>query len=509
MRIPCCLDSLSKIILVGVISCSALFNIARFGLCCRLVLQRSVAGALLLTLSLPFSAAARTPRRPPNIVLIFCDDLAYADVGCFGAKNVRTPNIDRLARAGTRFTSFYVSQPVCSASRASLLTGCYANRIGIHGALSPNSKIAMNTNEWTLARSLKAAGYATAMFGKWHLGQRAPHLPTAYGFDEYFGLPYSNDMWPNHPEAMPGAYPPLPLIEGREVIELMPDQRLLTRRYTERAVAFVRNNADRPFFLYLAHSMPHVPLFASSDFAGRSPHGLFADVIEELDWSVGQVLSAVHDAKLEKDTWVIFTSDNGPWLSYGDHAGSAGKYREGKGTVFEGGVRVPCIMSWPGKIPEGRECATPMMTIDLYPTIACRANAPMGPLVIDGRDAWSVVSAKVGAKSAHSEYLFYYNTGELQAMRSGRWKLLFPHKSRTLAGRDGGRGGNPAKYEELKVGLELYDLESDPSETRNVASQRADVVTRLQAATQRRRLELGDSLTGIAGTGIRPPARVE
>ena len=303
----------------------------------------------------------------PNLVVIFCDDLGYGDIGCFGARGIRTPSIDSLARAGTRFTSFYVAQPVCSASRAALMTGCYPNRIGIHGALGPSAKTGLSTNEWTLARMLKSRGYATALFGKWHLGRPEPFLPTHHGFDEYLGLPYSNDMWPNHPTAKPGDYPPLPLIEGDRVIETMPDQRFLTRRYTERAVSFIDRHHGEPFFLYLAHSMPHVPLFVSPEFEGHSQGGLYGDVIEEIDWSVGRILEALKRHGLVEQTWIIFTSDNGPWHAYGNHAGSAGPLREGKASVFEGGVRVPCVMSWPGHIPEGRTCAEPLMTIESRP----------------------------------------------------------------------------------------------------------------------------------------------
>jgi arylsulfatase len=455
----------------------------------------------------PAHAADKSPRLP-NIVLIYADDLGYGDLGCYGAKDYRTPNLDRLASQGTRFTSFYVSQPVCSASRASLLTGCYANRIGIHGALGPRSKVGISEREVTLGQLLKARGYATAIVGKWHLGDAPQFLPPRHGFDEYLGLPYSNDMWPKNPSAKPGTYPPLPLIDGERAIEEMPDQRTLTTRYTERAVSFVERHKDRPFFLYLAHSMPHVPLFVSEKFAGKTRRGLFGDVIAEIDWSVGEVLKALKRAGLEKNTWVIFTSDNGPWLSYGEHAGSAGRFREGKGTVFEGGVRVPCLMRWPGRIPRGRTSDTPFMTIDLFPTIARLVGAELPAHKIDGLDVWPIIIGQRGATNPHAAYFFYYNQGELQALRSGDWKLHLPHTSRTLGGKPGGKGGEPTAYQPLKVGLELYDLKRDPSETTNVAEQQPEVVKRLLALAEEARADLGDALTKRNGAGVREPGRI-
>src|SRR5829696_758904 len=316
--------------------------------------------------------AADTPRLP-NVVIVFTDDQGYGDLGCYGAKGFETPNIDRLARDGVRFTDFHVSQPVCSASRCSLLTGCYANRLGIHGALGPNARHGIHANETTVAEVCKSKGYATGMVGKWHLGHHPQFLPTRHGFDSYLGLPYSNDMWPHHPEAKKGTYPPLPLFENEKVVDddvSREDQAKLTAEYTERAVKFIADNKAKPFFLYVAHSMPHVPLFAGEAFRGKSKQGLYGDVIQEIDWSGGQILKALDDHKLADNTLVIFTCDNGPWLSYGNHAGSSGGFREGKGTVWEGGVRVPFIARWPGKIPADSECRIPAMTIDILPTVA-------------------------------------------------------------------------------------------------------------------------------------------
>jgi len=463
--------------------------------------------AALLVLGLAPSFRLTAAERP-NIVLIFCDDLAYADIGPFGAQGYRTPHLDRLARQGTKFTSFYTAQPVCSAARASILTGCYANRIGIHGALGPFSKNGLHAGETTLAEVLKARDYATAIVGKWHLGRAPQFLPTRHGFDRYFGLPYSNDMWPMHPEAPKGTYPPLPLIQDEEVIQEMPDQRQLTTQYTAQAVRFIEENRSRPFFLYLAHSMPHVPLFVSDKFAGKTRRGLFGDVVSEIDWSVGRVLDTLRRLKLEENTWVIFTSDNGPWLSYGDHAGSAGPFREGKGTVFEGGVREPCLMRWPGKIPAGKVSDTPLMTIDLLPTVAGRVGAALPDWKIDGRDVWPILAGQPGATNPHPAYYFYYNVGELQALRSGEWKLMLPHTSRTVGSQPKATGGTPVRYSPLPVGLELFNLRNDPGETRNVAAEHPEVLTRLLALAEDARQDLGDSLTRRKGPGTRPAGMI-
>src|SRR4051812_2529594 len=379
-------------------------------------------GTFALVASLLATAPLHAASRPPNVVIIFADDQGYADVGSFGATGFATPNLDRLAREGRRFTNFHVAQPVCSASRAALLTGCYPNRIGIHGALGPGARHGIADGEITLAEMLKQKGYATGMAGKWHLGHHPRFLPVHHGFDEYLGLPYSNDMWPHHPEAKPGAYPPLPLIEGETIIDddVSPeDQRRLTTRYSERAVSFIERHKDGPFFFYLAHSMPHVPLAVSDKFLGKSERGLYGDVIMEIDWSVGEVLKALEDHDLERDTLVVFTSDNGPWLSYGEHAGSAGPLREGKGTCWEGGVRVPCIMRLPGRIPAGTASDAMLMTIDVAPTIARLVGAKLPGHAIDGLDVWPLLAGRPGARNPHDAYLFYYGQDELQAVVSG------------------------------------------------------------------------------------------
>ncbi len=451
-------------------------------------------------------AALQAQAAPPNVVIIFTDDQGYADVGSFGAKGFVTPHLDRLAREGIRFTDFHAAQAVCSASRAALLTGCYPNRLGIHGALGPKDRRGLNPDETTLAEVLKTRGYATGMVGKWHLGNRPEFFPTQQGFDEWFGLPYSHDMWPGHPET-PKMYDPLPLYDGGKVVNpalTYADLEQLTTRYTERAVSFIEKHKDAPFFLYLAHNLPHVPLAVSEKFRGKSERGLYGDVIMELDWSVGEILATLARLKLDEKTLVIFTSDNGPWLSFGDHAGSAAPLREGKGTSWEGGHREPFIARWPGRIPAGAECREPAMTIDLLPTIAGLAGAALPEKKIDGLDIWPLLSGEAGAKSPHDAFYFYYGVNELQAVRSGPWKLVLPHTYRTLGGRPGGTGGIPVKYEAAKTALALYDLKEDVSETTDVAADHPEVVSRLQVLAESARADLGDALVKRAGAGTRP-----
>lgn len=450
------------------------------------------------------AAIASSPKRP-NVVLVFADDLGYGDLGCYGAAGYQTPNLDRLAKEGIRFTDFYVAQAVCSASRAALLTGCYSNRVGILGALGPKARHGIHDQETTLAEVLKGCGYATAIYGKWHLGHHPQFLPTRHGFDEYFGLPYSNDMWPKHPETK--AFPDLPLIEGQQTIELNPDQSQLTTWYAEHAVDFIERHRGQPFFVYLAHSMPHVPLFVSDKYRGKTKRGLFGDVIEEIDWSVGRILETLKRLDLDERTLVIFASDNGPWLSYGDHAGSAGPLREGKGTSFDGGVREPCLMRWPGAIPPGAICREPAMTIDILPTLAALAGASLpADRIIDGADIWPLVSGQADAKSPHDALYFYWG-GELQAVRSGRWKLHFPHAYRSLPN-GGGHGGKPTKYEQRRIELSLFDLVSDPGESTDVAPQHPEVVKRLQALAERARQDLGDTGTRRPGKNVRPAGQL-
>jgi arylsulfatase len=458
--------------------------------------------------------------RLPNVIIIFTDDQGYADVGCYGAEGFTTPNLDQMAEDGMRFTSFYVSQAVCSASRASLLTGCYAERVGIRGALMPWSENGLHPDEETIAELLKKNGYATAIFGKWHLGHNKEFLPLQNGFDEYFGLPYSNDMWPvdysGRPltEEDPGEepeklfYPILPLIEGNEkVTEILTldDQDTLTTQYTERAVRFIDRNKDRPFFLYVPHSMAHVPLGVSEKFKGMSKQGMYGDVIMEIDWSVGEILKALGRYDLEEDTLVIFASDNGPWLNFGNHAGSAYPLREAKMTAWEGGVRVPCIMRWPGRIPAGAICDNIAATIDILPTLAAIVGAPLPKNLIDGVNILPLMDAREDA-DPRDQFFFYYG-GALRAVRKGRWKLYFPHGFNSYSGVVPGADGYPGPYNFAQTGSELYDLERDVGETLDVVAQHPDIVKELQALAEKARDDLGDSLTGRIGKNVRAGGR--
>lgn len=448
--------------------------------------------------------------RPPNVVLIFIDDMGYADIGPFGGPSGETPQLDRLAREGMRFTDFVVSSAVCSASRAALLTGCYHRRVGIDGALGPQAEHGIADREVTIAEICKQKEYATAIFGKWHLGHHPRFLPLRHGFDEYLGLPYSNDMWPRHPTAG-DRFPPLPLIEGERVVDAdvsSEDQRMLTTRYTERAVAFIERNRERPFFLYLPHTMVHVPLAVSGSFDGKSQRGLFGDVVMEVDWSVGQILDTLRRLELAENTLVIFTSDNGPWLSYGDHAGSAGPLREGKGTSFEGGIRVPTLMWWPGKIAAGSTCDELAATIDVLPTVAALVGARLPEHKIDGKDLRPLMFGEPDVRSPHEAIPCYYENGQLQAVRDRRWKLHFPHKYRKLATEARAKGGQPVDYVDARIGLELFDLKNDIGEKTNVADEFPDVVAQLEKHADQVRRELGDTLTAQSGDGIRPATRL-
>ncbi len=452
---------------------------------------------LLLT---PSGQAA--PTATPNVVFIYADDLGYGDLACYGQKKWKTPHLDQLAKDGVRFTDFYVAQAVCSASRTALLTGCYPNRVGIFGALGPASKNGIHRQETLISDLLQLRGYATACFGKWHLGHHPEFLPTRHGFDVYFGLPYSNDMWPKHPTAK---FPDLPLIDGEKIIEYNPDQTKLTTQYTERAVDFIAKNKARPFFLYVAQSMPHVPLFVSEKHRGKSGAGLYGDVIEEIDWSVGQIRAALKQHGLTERTLVVFASDNGPWLSYGNHGGSAGPLREGKGTSFDGGMREPFLAAWPGVIPAGSVCREPAMNIDVLPTIADFVGAPPGSLPIDGKSIRPLLEGQSGAKSPH-EALYFYWGRELQAVRSGPWKLHVAHEYRHPD--PPGADGKPGKQIMRKLPKSLFNLEKDIGEATDVAAENPQVVARLEKLMATMREDLGDSLTRVQGKGARPAGLV-
>jgi arylsulfatase A len=414
----------------------------------------------------------------PNFIIIFCDDMGYADIGPFGAKGYSTPNLDRMAAEGMVFADFHVGRSVCSPSRAAIMTGCYPNRVGVPGNFHPGSEDGMNLDAVTLAQLVKQKGYATAVYGKWHLGHLPQYLPTRRGFDEWFGLPYSNDMWPYHPDKRYN-FPDLPLMEGEKVLNPTvgpEDQRNLTTWYTERTVRFINKNKDRSFLIYLPHSMPHVPLYVSDKFKDKTERGVFGDVIEEIDWGVGKIIEALKKNGIDEQTLVIFTSDNGPWLLYGDHAGSADPLREGKMTSFEGGFRVPCVMRWPGRIPKGRRCDELTATIDILPTIASLAGAKV-PDKVDGKDISPLMFGRSGAKSPHDVY-YYFAGYNLQAIRSGKWKLVFPHEYSIPA--PAGRGGQHGKYGRRKIGLSLFDLSRDIGETTDVKDRYPDVVRQLE-----------------------------
>jgi arylsulfatase len=447
----------------------------------------------------------------PNIVLIFLDDLGYGDLAPYGAIGTPTPAIDRLAAQGMRFTQFYVAQAVCSASRAALLTGRYSNRVGITGALFPGDKHGLPEAEETLPELLRAAGYRTALVGKWHLGDHEPYLPLQHGFDEFLGLPYSNDMWSvgfdGKPVTDPASWrshaPPLPLLDGNSMareIRTPADQDTLTTTYTERARRFILET-KQPFFLYLAHSMPHVPLGVSDRFRGKSAAGRYGDVVMEIDWSVGQVLAALDEAGVAGRTIVIFTSDNGPWLAYGNHAGSTGGLREGKGTAWEGGVRVPAIVRWPGVVPAGTIASAMATTMDLLPTLVAAAGAPKPRRPIDGVDLTPLLRGQPGAEP-RDEFAYYYGRG-LRAVRKGPWKLVLPHQSQTYKASLPGQDGFPGQVPNVAVPLALYDLRADPGETLDVQAAHPDIVDALMALAGRYRRDLGDDLTGEKGTGVR------
>lgn len=388
----------------------------------------------------------------PNYVLIFCDDLGYGDLGCYGSAKNRTPRIDAMAKEGMRFTSFLSSSPVCTPSRASLLTGCYARRVGIHEdftghwVLIPRSRRGMHADEWTLPEILKAKGYATACIGKWHLGDQPPHLPTAHGFDEYYGIPYSNDM----ASARRGD-PPLPLVQDTKVIEAPANQATLTKRYTSEAIQFIERNKSKPFFLYLPHTFPHLPLFASKEFHGKSANGRYGDSVEEIDWSTGKILDALKQHGLDKNTLVIFTSDNG---SNGRNGGSNAPLSGAKGGTMEGGMRVPMIARWPGRIPAGGTCNELSSTMDFLPTFAALSGGLLSANKIDGHDITPLLTGTKGAASPY-EVFYYYRRRQLQAVRWGDWKWHLPLANTfpnwTTANQKG--RGRPGKLVNLKTDL--------------------------------------------------------
>lgn len=462
--------------------------------------------AACLLIQFGCASPARTEQtQAPNIVIFFTDDMGYADLSSYDSTICTTPNLDKLAKSGMRFTSFYVSEAVCSASRSSLLTGCYAQRISIRGALGPGSKHGLHHNETTIAEVVKPLGYATAAFGKWHLGHLPHALPNRHGFDGYFGLPYSNDMWPYHygdqDRGLIGTpnWPPLPVIDGTETIETNPRQESLTPRYTKRALNFIDRKKDGPFLLYLAYSHPHVPIAASETFKGSTGKGLYADMIAEIDDSVGQVVNKLDQLGLRENTLVIFASDNGPWQKFGNEAGETGPLRGDKGTAFEGGVRVPGIFSMPGTIPAGQESDELATTMDILPTIAALAGAELPEQKIDGHNLLELLTGYTNV-SPYVAFYYYYG-GELHAVRDGDWKLHVPHKWRKVVTK--GNDGQPGKQAYPKIGLSLYNLKDDIGESDNLAEAHPEEVEHLLKVVEQARAELGDAITKRKGSGVR------
>ncbi|VGO22922.1 sulfatase family protein [Pontiella sulfatireligans] len=458
----------------------------------------------ILFISVIVVISAFSAQRPPNFIVIFTDDQGYQDVGCFGSPDIATPNLDQMAKGGMRFTDFYVAAPVCTPSRAALLTGKYPKRLGMaKGVLFPHSgNKGLPPSEITIADHLKQKNYATACIGKWHLGHLDKYLPTAQGFDTYYGVPYSNDMW-LAPELKPakniqlldgvtieqmkamGAKKPkkedrskVPLMRNNEIVEFPADQATLTKRYAEEAVKFIEKNKDKPFFIYLTPAMPHIPLFASQAFKGKSKAGLYGDTIEEIDWAVGQINQALKKNGLEDNTLVVFTSDNGPWLSHGDHGGHALPLRNGKGSTFEGGQRVPCIMKMPGTIPAGATCSEMTGTLDLLPTIGSLAGAPVVH-AIDGADASALLKGEPGAKAPRDFFLYYLHNDNLSAIRMGDWKLILSVPAISYS-----QKVEPKDYTKGEFEPELYNLREDIGETKNLYKQHPEIAAKLLARAQ-------------------------
>jgi arylsulfatase A-like enzyme len=453
--------------------------------------HRFILLAVLLALGSVLRGAEQAPR--PNLILIFIDDMGYGDIGPFGSTKNRTPHLDRMAREGMKLTSFYAA-PVCSVSRAQVITGCYGQRVSLPGVLFPGNRQGLNAAEHTIAELLKLQGYATMCIGKWHLGDQPEFLPTRHGFDRYFGLPYSNDM--PRPAAATGQAV-VPLVRDDRAIELLTaeGQDRLVERYTDEAVGFIREHRDRPFFLYLPHTAVHVPIHPGAKFRGKSANGLYGDWVEEVDWSVGRVLETVRELQLERRTLVVFTSDNGPWLSRGKDGGDAGPLRGGKGSTWEGGVREPTLAWWPGKIAPGSVCSAVAGNIDLLPTFVTLAGGTVpADRPIDGRDISPLLLGQ--SQESPREAHYYYRGYKLEAVRAGPWKLALSPQGAGM----GVAGERPT------AGLRLYNLETDIGEQTDVAAQHPEEVKRLQTLAARMAADLGD---GQPGPGVRPAGSVE
>jgi arylsulfatase A len=438
-----------------------------------------------------FAADAPLPEKP-NFVIIFIDDMGYGDIGPFGATKQKTPNLDRMAREGMKLTSFYAA-PVCSVSRAQLLTGCYGARVSVPGVFFPAGRNGLNPKEVTIAERLKERGYATQCIGKWHLGDQPAFLPTRQGFDHYLGFPYSNDM---QTAPATGTGRVVPLVRDEKVEELLTDaaQSQIVERYTNEAVGFIRAQKDAPFFLYLPHTAVHTPIHPGAAFAGKSANGRFGDWVEEVDWSVGRVLDTLRELKLEERTLVLFTSDNGPWLTKGADGGSAGPLRGGKGSTWEGGMREPTIAWWPGRIAPGSACDTVAGTIDVLPTFVKLAGGtvPAEP-VIDGRDMSALLLTQ--SKQAPREAHFYFKGYQLEAVRQGPWKLALSPQADGMGAAAAGQGTKPR----------LYNLDAEIGEKTDVAAQHPEIVARLRPLAAK----LAEEIGGTKPTARRPAGEVE
>lgn len=432
--------------------------------------------------------------RKPNFIVVFVDDMGYGDIEPFGSKVNRTPHLNRMAEEGMRFTDFYTAASICSPSRAALMTGCYAPRVDLHDSshgvfvLVPMDRKGLNPEEITLPEILKTQGYATACIGKWHLGDQEPFLPTRHGFDYYYGIPYSNDMGRKPKMTAEDRTPPLPLMRNETVIEAPAQQETITKRFTEEAIEFIHEHKDEPFFLYLPHIAVHIPLIGGDAFYGKSKNGLYGDSVEEIDWSTGELLKTIRELGLEKDTIVVFTSDNGA-MGLGSNAPFSG----GKVSHLEGGFRVPCLMWAPGRIPVGESCGEIATTMDLLPTFAKMAGtgAPEDRR-IDGKDIGPLMRGESGARTPH-EAFYYYFSNQLKAVRSGKWKLHLALDPSIEKWR---------MQEAGKVEAKLYDLEADPAESDNVIAEHPDVVKRLEALADQARADIGDYRK--KGDGFRP-----
>jgi len=464
---------------------------------------------LILSCQPPNKTDVEATQTAPNILLIVTDDQGYGDLSSFGATDIATPNIDALATEGAKYTRFYVPQSQCTPSRAGILTGCYPNRVGVDWVFLPHSTTGLNPEEETIADILKTVGYATAYFGKWHLGHHPEFLPTNQGFDTYFGIPYSNDMWPLNPRK-DYTFPPLPLIENSITIDTVDEdlQKRMTPLLTQKTIDFIQQNKDHPFFAVLSHPMPHVPLYVSDRFNGKSKRGLYGDVMMELDWSTGAIMETLKKLEIDKNTMVLFLSDNGPWIAYGDHGGSTGGLKEGKETSFEGGIRSPLLIRYPNKIQAGQTISTPINGIDFLPTFAQLANAPLPSKKIDGKNILPQLLGQ-SKEMAHDAYYFYMNKNQLEAVMTDQWKLVLPHAFNSLNGKPGGIDGSLAVYEKISTELALFDLKKDTAEANNVANKHPEIVQLLETKADSIRLILGDKVLGLLGSEVRPLGQVE